>query len=440
MNLKTVDLGYRPHRYQLTAHDAMSRYRFGVWVCHRRWGKTVASVMSTLVGAMHCRLPNARFAYAAPRLKQAKQVAWLYLCQYALKIPGATKHEADLYVELPNGARVTLYGVSDGNEEAMRGLYLDGIVFDEYAQAPRHVWPEIVRPALSDRQGWALFIGTPHGVDAFQELYSWAQTQGDWYTALYRADETDLPWLPPSELEAARRAMGEAAYRQEYLCDFSASAFDAMLTIDEVSAAAKRHYTQDSYDFAPKVLGVDVARFGDDRSVIQRRQGLRAWEPLVFDQIDNMTLANRVAHEINEWRPDAVFIDAGRGEGVIDRLRQLKHNVVEVNFGSSPEDAYHADKRTEMWARVRDWVREGGAIPNQPNLKTDLCAPTFSFLSNGKIRLEKKEDVKERIGRSTDLGDALALTFAYPVSRQPLHGEHAAAQQFASPRNYVPRL
>lgn len=415
MTETVIDLNYRPHPHQLAIHDNLAKVRFAVVVSHRRFGKTLLSVMSLITGALACKLDNPRFAYVAPRLKQAKQIAWMYLSEKAMKIPGARKNESELYVDLPNHSRITLYGATEGNEEAMRGLYLDGVVIDEVAGLRPHVWSEILRPALTDRLGWSLFIGTPHGMDLFHELYQQSLQDPAWYSALYRVDETNLPWLPPEEIELARRTMSDAAFRQEFLCDFTAASENALITIDLVTMAAKRHLGEFDFKFAPRVLGVDVARYGDDRSVIQRRQGLLCFEPYVFKDIDNMTLAGRVAEEMQKWKPDMVFVDAGRGEGVIDRLRQLGHYVMEVNFGGKPNDEYYADKRTEMWCKTKDWLEQGGELPNHPELKTDLCVPTYDFLASGKVRLESKERVKERGMRSPDLGDALALTFAQPV-------------------------
>jgi hypothetical protein len=209
--------------------------------------------------------------------------------------------------------------------------------------------------------------------------------------------------------------MSDNAFRQEFLCDFTASSESAFITIDLVSDAAQRQYEYTEYGFSARVMGVDVARFGDDRSVIQCRQGLHADEPMVFPDIDNMTLAGKVAEEYRRFQADACFVDAGRGEGVIDRLRQLGYPVFEVNFGGRPNDEHYQDKRTEMWSNMKVWLEQGGSIPNHSEMKTDLCVPLYEFLPTGKVRLEPKQKIKARGMHSPDLGDALALTFAQPV-------------------------
>jgi hypothetical protein len=111
-----------------------------------------------------------------------------------------------------------------------------------------------------------------------------------------------------------------------------------------------------------------------------------------------------------------VFVDAGNGSGVIDRLRQLGHNIIEVWFGGKPIDEQYRDKRAELWSALADWLRLGGAIPDDVALKQDLAAPTYSFSPQGKRVLESKDDLKARGLPSPDLGDALALTFAAPVA------------------------
>jgi hypothetical protein len=279
------------------------------------------------------------------------------------------------------------------------------------------VWGTIVRPTLADRKGWAFFIGTPKGVNQFSELYQYASggTDPEWRGLMYRADETGL--IDEGELRSARAIMSDAQYRQEFLCDFSASADNVLLTIDVVSASAQKRFREDEIMGAPKVIGVDVARFGDDRSVIQRRQGLAALEPIVMHGLDNMEVVGRLTAQINEWAPDQVFIDAGRGEGVIDRVRQLGYTVAEVNFGGKASDPVgYVNKRAEMWDDMAKWFAAGGGIPNNADLKTDLCVPTYRYDPSNRFMLESKDDIKKRGMRSPDLADALALTFAFPVA------------------------
>ena len=144
-----------------------------------------------------------RFAYIAPTYRQAKSVAWDYLKQFAGAIPMVRFHETELRCDLPNGSRIQLLGAE--NPDSLRGIYLDGAVLDEMADMPESLFPEIIRPALSDRKGWAVFIGTPRGHNAFFELYDAAQKQDDWYTVIYKASQTQI--LDEEELDAAKQMM-----------------------------------------------------------------------------------------------------------------------------------------------------------------------------------------------------------------------------------------
>jgi hypothetical protein len=312
----------------------------------------------------------------------------------------------------------------------MRGVRLDGVVIDEVAQIKPEVWAEIIRPALSDRKGWAIFIGTPKGINLFSELFYKAQDLEDWHAARYTYLDTDA--LDALEVESAKRDMSEVQFAREYLCDFSAAGDNQLISLSDAEAAARRLYRSDAYDFAARVLSIDPARFGDDRSVIFRRQGLVAFTPKVYRVIDNMTLAGHVAQEIEDWQPDAVFCDAGAGSGVIDRLRQLNYDVIEVDFGGKPRDTRFTNKRAEMWYDMAAWVRAGGAIPNLPALKLEMATPTYSYDAANRIKLESKDEIKKRLagGASPDLADALAVGFAQPVAKR----QRAAIMASAAPR------
>lgn len=396
----------------------MERKRFTVLALHRRAGKTELAIMELVDKALRFELELGLFFYVAPFLKQAKLIAWARLKARVRPLDvagGCEVNESELSVKFHhNGAIVRVYGAD--NPDGMRGVRLDGAVIDEVAQIKPEVWNDILQPALSDRKGWALFIGTPQGVNLFSELYYKGQTTPEWHAALFTVYDTDA--LDPAEVERLRRDMNETSFAREYLCDFSAAGEDQLISIGDADEASRRVYTAKDIDYSPRILGVDVARFGDDRSVIFPRQGLQALKPDVMQGIDNMQVAARVAAKIDSWHPDAVFIDAGRGEGVIDRLRQLNFtNIVEVNFGSTKVvNVRYANRKAEMWFEMAEWIRAGGAIPNDPRLKQDLGAPVYWYDRLGRIVLEPKDETKKRIERSPDLGDALALTFAHPVA------------------------
>ena len=434
MQTRVIDLGFRPREWQTVAFKGMHGKRFGCEVVHRRGGKTVKAVIKLVDAALRFTGERGRFGYIAPQLKQAKGVAWDYLKGFALKVPGTECNESELWVQFPNGARIRLFGAD--NPDALRGLYFDGVVLDEVAQMKLEVWGEIIQPALADRKGWALFIGTPKGVNLFSEIYQNALANpNDWYVGLWDVYRTGA--LDDVEIERLKSEMTDAQFRQEMLCDFQAANDDALISIAEVTEATARAYKQDAYGHAAKVVGIDVARFGGDRSVLFHRQGLVAFEPKVWMGLDTMTLAANIAHELERINADAVNIDGSPASyGVIDRLKQLGYTVNSIDFGGKPTMEKYQNKRAEMWHKMSLWIREGGAIPDNIALRTDLCAPLFDYSNTaGKMALEKKDDIRERIGVSPDMGDALALTFA--VDAMPRHMQHRQTNYLVAGVSYA---
>ncbi len=416
--MTTIDLGYVPRPWQREVHLGLAAKRWGALVSHRRSGKTVLAVMHLIDRACKTQRPDYRGAYIAPLLKQAKAIAWDYLKRYASKIPGTIISEGDLRVRLRNGAEIRLYGAD--NPDSLRGIYLDDAVLDEVSNLSKDLWDSVLRPALADHKGGALLMGTPAGINLLSEVYFSARGNADWFSAIYTVDQTDA--LPAEEIAALRREMTVTAFARELLCDFSASVDNVLLSVHQVDAACRRNPTESLYGLAPKILGVDVARQGDDRSVIFKRQGIASFRPEVFRGMDAMQVAAQVAATMSEWSPDAVFIDGsgGYGAGVIDRLRQLRHRATEVQFGGKADDPRFANKRAEMWFKMADWVKEAGHIPDDNDLKQDLCAPTYGHDAQGRMLLESKDKIKLRGLPSPDLGDALALTFAHPVGMRSL--------------------
>jgi hypothetical protein len=162
------------------------------------------------------------------------------------------------------------------------------------------------------------------------------------------------------------------------------------------------------------VIGCDIARFGSDKTVICVREGKRVVEMRAYMDRDLMQTVGFISEAIHKYKPDRVLIDdCGLGGGVTDRLKQLGFNVIAVNAGSKADDQdAYGNKRMEMWARMKDWLKDA-EIPNNQDLKTDLITPFYGFDAKNRFLLEKKDDMKARGCKSPDLGDALALTFAY---------------------------
>jgi len=185
---------------------------------------------------------------------------------------------------------------------------------------------------------------------------------------------------------------------------------------------ARYRSSERSDDSAALVMGCDPARYGTDATVIRFRRGrdARVIPPIEMLGKDNMYVANKCAELIDEYNPDGVFIDAGAGAGIIDRLKEMGYRVFEVGFGTASTDAQYWDHRTELWGRMREWL-SGGMIDANAKLLTDLCAPEWSpFGKEDKIKLESKEQMKKRGIKSPDHADALALTFHCKIARKDL--------------------
>jgi hypothetical protein len=286
-----LDLGYQPRDWQRECH--MARKRFTVLAVHRKGGKTELALMELIDGAMKSRLKLPRFVYIAPWLVQAKAVAWSRLkaiLQPLIVHGGVDFNEAELTARfLHNGATIRLFGADNPN--ALRGIDIDGAVLDEVAQIGVEVWFDIIEPNLASRLGWALFIGTPFGINLFSQMFQFAQGNPDWHAARYTVYDTHA--IPEAEVQRLQAADNPSRFAREFLCDFTAAGDDQLISLVDVEAAAHRVYTERDVLAASKVVGVDVARFGDDRSVIVRRHGLHMFPPVVLRGADNMEMATR---------------------------------------------------------------------------------------------------------------------------------------------------
>jgi len=214
---EVIEIAYKPREQQLAIHELMDSKRFGVVVAHRRMGKTVSAINHLIKDALLNQKEAPRYAYIAPTYGQAKRVAWDYLVKYAEPL-GGTSNISELRVDFW-GRRIQLFG-SD-NPETLRGQYFDGVILDEIGDQNPKIWTDIVRPALADRKGWCLFIGTPKGHNHFKELRDRAKTEDGWGLLEFKASETGV--VDDTELKAAKNEMGEDKYRQEFECSFDAA-------------------------------------------------------------------------------------------------------------------------------------------------------------------------------------------------------------------------
>lgn len=284
MAVQNVSTGYVPRPLQLVLHREPARFK--VIVCHRRWGKTHYALNEIIDKAFRNPHKNPQYAYIAPTYGQAKRIAWDILKDYLKDFPGVTINETDLRIDIVRPGqrdkiRFMLLGAE--NPGSVRGIYLDGVVLDEYAEMNPQIWSEVIRPTLIDRAGWAIFIGTPKGQNHFYEICNTAKTTPGWFHAVYKASQTGI--ISVAELEAAKATMSDNEYEQEFECSFSAALVGAYYGKEMQKMEDDKRVMRIPYDPALPVstywdLGID------DTTVIWFCQNLRGREIRFIDYIE----------------------------------------------------------------------------------------------------------------------------------------------------------
>jgi hypothetical protein len=287
---------------------------------------------------------DARYAYIAPYYSQAKAIAWDYLKRYSQPL-GAKISEAELSVELRNGNRVRLFGAD--NPDALRGIYFDGVVLDEYGDQRPTVWGEIIRPLLTDRKGWATFIGTPKGRNHFYDIREQARTSADWLYVELKASETGA--LEKSELSDAKRTMTDAQYQQEFECAFDVPALGAIYAAEYQAARTGKRICNVPYDPLLQVSTHWDIGIGDSTAIwFAQRNGA---EVRVIDYYENNSfgldhyagvLKSKPYIYSEDWLPhDAQSRQLTSGKSTLEILRALGRNV-KVTPKLSLEDGINA--------------------------------------------------------------------------------------------------
>lgn len=260
-----------------------------------------------------------------------------------------------------------------------------------------------------------------------------------WYVINITGDPDNPKRSPRIKLDWARQQIASYGRDNPWVLvnvfgEFPPASINALLGLEDVERAMARHLRIDEYDFAQKRLGVDVARFGDDRTVLFPRQGLASWRPVIMRNARTTEIAARVMSAQSRWGAELVLVDdTGHwGHGVIDNLVVAGIPVHPVVYSGKAIDPRFRNRRAEFWIKGAEAIKAGAALPNLPELVGELTEPTYTFL-NGVFVLEEKDQIKERLGRSPDLADAYMQTYALPdlpanlVAQQ--RGETPASQQ-----------
>jgi hypothetical protein len=312
---------------------------------------------------------------------------------------------------------------SEHNSEAFAGLHNQGkrilVVFDEASKISDKIW-EVTEGALTDNDTeiiWAAFGNPTQNTGRFRECFRkfrhrWSARQIDSRTVKITNKNQLQKWVDDygedSDFVKVRvRGM------------FPSASMAQFISTEDVDAATNRYLRPEQYDFAPKILTVDPSWSGDDPFVIGLRQGLAFKILRSIPKNDNdIHMANLIAQLEDEQEADAVFIDAGYGTGIKSAGDVMGRAWQLVWFAEKPIDPGCLNKRAEMWRNMRDWLKQGGSIPDDPELYQDLIGPETVPRMDGKIQLESKKDMKDRGLPSPNKGDALALSFAYPVAKR----------------------
>lgn len=326
--------------------------------------------------------------------------------------------------------RIDMVPWSERNTEAFAGLHNKGkrilLIFDEASAIHDLIW-EVSEGALTDSDTeilWCCFGNPTQNIGRFRECFG--KFKHRWVSR--QIDSRTVKMTNKVQLQKWVDDYGEDSdfVRVRVRGVFPSSSSNALIGPEEVEAAMARTYKDNEFDFAATIYGVDIARQGDDSSVVIKRQGKTAFKPKQMRIPDTMLVAQQVSIMWGEDNPDAVFVDStgGYGVGVVDALRQVGRDPIEVYFSGKSNDPRYFNKRSEMYFEMAKWIKAGGALPDDKELAEELCAATYSYQGD-KFRLDDKDDIKKTIGRSPDIADALALTFAQPVVKKPLFGRAA---------------
>lgn len=305
---------------------------------------------------------------------------------------------------------------SENNTEAFAGTHEENVlvVFDEASKISDKIW-EVTDGVLTTKKNiWVVFGNGTRNVGRFYDCFH--KHKNRWKT--WNIDSRTCRAANKAYLDRLVEAYGgedsdQSRVRVRGL--FPRTATRQLISTEAVEKCQQKE--AEGWEYLPKVMGVDIARFGENSSTICIRQGRKVFPIEVLPKQDLMQTAHRVAEAIKDHRPIQTFVDgSGIGAGVVDRLRQLNFNVVDVNGGNSSLNPRFLNKRAEMWWECKEFIESGCELPPDQKLKDELTCVEYDYTDKGRIRLDRKTDIMEKYGFSPDRADALTMTFAYPVA------------------------
>ena len=448
--MKKIDVlgGWRGRPYQREFWDYMMKGgRFASIVWPRRAGKDELSMRITCVLA-HKTVGD--YWHMIPEANQGRKAIWEATNSHTGRrrideiFPEeirARTVDQSMMIEFKNGS--TWRVVGSDNFNSLVGSSARGMVFSEWGLA-NPLADAYLSPMIRENGGWMIYNTTPRGPNHALDTHTELSGDPDGFAQLLTADDTQH--ISDDELQDDLRkkqakfgqAEGYALWRQEWFCTWTALSEDSFIPGSLAIEASEREERAELHVGREKVLGVDVARKGKDRTVIVPRAGYIMKKPRRWEITLTEDVVNHVRRIDNTFQADAIHVDAGYNPGVVDNLRRIPgigHKVVEVNFGGASPSAYAANWRSDMYREMKLWLERGGVIPKDDELIDELSYCQAKFEQNV-VKLESKHSERlKKLGlRSPDLADAAALTFAAPVQPSRIAQREASDYTYASER------
>ena len=376
-----VTIPYTPRKQQAFIHEQIEKFRYSLLCCHRRFGKTVMCINHLIKAAMTCQNYNPRFAYIAPTYGQAKKIAFDYLKYYTKEIPGTKYNETELRCDLVNGARIML--LSSENPDSIRGIYLDGCIIDETAQINPALINEVITPALSDRKGFMILVGTPKGMaNLFYDYYQKAQADPKWF--LYKAKASETGIVDKEELDAALAVMGSQKYEQEFECSFIGNIQGSIYGDVIASLDDKKQITRVPIDPAYPVNTAWDLGYNDQTAII------------FFQQIGHNIHIVDYYENKNEAFPH--YAQVLKEKDYIIEHNYGPHDLDQTEFGTGKtrrETAYQMGLRFRVVPRmaIEDGIHAVKMVLPRCFIDVDNCGPLVNALRHYHRKFSDKERV-----------------------------------------------
>lgn len=411
-------LGQTPTKWQEEAlrKVAAGRRRISIRAGHGVGKSTVCAW--AVVWFMCTRFPQ-KTVMTAPTAGQLFDALFSELKAQVNRLPPVLRDSFDVFSDrialkgAPESSFASARTSSSDRPEALAGIHSEHVllIIDEASAVPEAVY-EAAAGSMSGHSACTILIGNPtRNSGMFYKTHH--ELASDWDTMHVSCVDNAL--VAADFVDQIRATYGEEsnAYRIRVLGEFAVADDDTLIAAEIVDSAMTRDVSGTEQDVM--VYGVDVARFGSDRSALCKRRGNVVIEVKSWGGLDLMQLVGAIVNEANIDRPAEICVDTiGLGSGVADRLREMGYNVRDVNVAETSAMNPNANRlRDELWLSVRDWLTTRGVkIPNDASLRHELVAPRYTFTSTGKIVVESKDAMRKRGMRSPDLADALCLTFA----------------------------